>query len=226
MKISKKLFGLFLAFILMVALSGCEQSTTGDTASTSSTSSSTTSGTTTSGTTSTTDQQTTNTGGAVTDLDGEEVAVTNSASANDSSTSSTAGTSSTAQKVAQIAATFPSRYSSRQSFPYASGTESGNLGCANVVSAVLKEAGVSAWSLGCYDLRTKLQGQGWTRVSPPPKAGDVIIWSPLRAGGHPHIGVAIQSGNSIMAMNNSSGQRRPILSGWNYRGVETILRKA
>ena len=219
MKKLKRLFALMIAVTFVFALAGCEQaapsSSTGTTSSTS--------GTSTTGTTST-QPQTTSTGN-LTNLDGEEVTVSNSGSAGAGTNTAGAG-SALAQKIAQIAATFPSRYSSGGSFPYAPETRGGELGCAQVVSHVLREAGVSAYSLGCYDLRSQLQGQGWTRVSPPPQPGDVIVWSPLRRGGHPHIGVAVRNGNSIMAMNNSSGLRKPVLSGWNSRGVETILRKA
>jgi cell wall-associated NlpC family hydrolase len=216
MNVSRVLY-FFLMVSLVVALTGCQPSAPGSSPeNTSSTSTSTGTSVSTAPGGTTSDQ---------TDLDGNPVTGTNTNTGTNSGTPS--GVSGVAAKVAQIAATFPGRYNGYQKFPYDRLTQGGNLGCAQVVSHVLREAGVNAYSLGCYDLRTKLLGQGWKRVSPPPyKPGDVVIWSPPAGGRHPHIGVVVQNGNSMKAMNNSSGSRKPILSDIEYRRVETVLRAA
>lgn len=135
--------------------------------------------------------------------------------------------SGTAEKVAAVAKTFPSRYNGYQKFPYAAGTEGGNLGCANVVSAALKEAGVNVWSLNVTGVKNALLGKGWKLVSAPPwKEGDVVCWSAPSGSIHGHIGIAVKNGNSMSAMNNSSSQRKPIFSTpVNYRAVSCTVRK-
>ena len=116
-------------------------------------------------------------------------------------------------------------------FPYDPYTENGNLGCANVVSAILKAAGVPVWSLGCTELRRQLLAikapDNWTEVQPPPyEEGDVVIWAAPNGSIHHHVGVVVQSGNSLEAVNNHSGP--PAVVGINeieYRPVQWVLRK-
>ncbi|HEY9069367.1 MAG TPA: hypothetical protein VIV61_03865 [Candidatus Ozemobacteraceae bacterium] len=143
-----------------------------------------------------------------------------------------ANVSGVAGKVAQVAASFPRRYATAQSFKYAPGTENGNLGCANVVSAALREAGVPiGMILNCDGVKNALLGlkggNAWKRVSPPPyQAGDVVIWKAPSGGRHKHIGIVAKNGNSLMAMNNSSSKRHPVFSAIEYRPIEIVLRKA
>lgn len=136
-----------------------------------------------------------------------------------------------AAKIAKVAAAFPTKYPVAQSFPYAPGTENGNLGCANVVSAALKEAGVKIpIILGCDGVCEALlklpSPQTFKKVTPPPyKPGDVIIWAPGSGSGrHKHIGIVAKNGNSLQAMNNSSSKRHPSWQPIEYRPIETVLR--
>ncbi len=136
-----------------------------------------------------------------------------------------------AAKVAQVAASFPSRYNGYQKFPYAAGTEGGNLGCANVVSAALKEAGVPVWSLNVTGVKNGLLGlkapNNWKIVHPPPyQPGDVVCWSAPSGSIHGHIGIVCKNGNSLMAMNNSSGKRKPVFSSIEHRAIACVVRKA
>jgi len=137
-----------------------------------------------------------------------------------------------AAKVAAVASKFPVTYATKGSFTYAAGTENGNLGCANVVSAALREAGVPIkMLLGCASVRDTLLGlkapNTWKKVSPPPyKPGDVIVWSIPPGKKHRHIGIAAMNGNSLMAMNNSSSKRHPVFSEIEHRAIECVLRKA
>jgi hypothetical protein len=129
-------------------------------------------------------------------------------------------------KVAQVAASFPKKYARSGSFKYAAGTQNGNLGCANVVSKALQAAGVKIkGSLAVDGVKSQLKAAGWKVFSPPPyKAGDVIIWKAKPK--HKHIGIIARNGNSLMAMNNSSSQKKPIWSSPTHRAVECVLRKA
>jgi len=137
-----------------------------------------------------------------------------------------------AAKVAEVAAKFPSRYSTAQSFKYAAGTENGNLGCANVVSAALREAGVPiGMILNVTGVKNALLGlkspNTWKLVSPPPyQPGDVVCWSAPKGKIHGHIGIVAKNGNSLMAMNNSSSKRHPVFSEIEYRAIACVVRKA
>ncbi|HQG30144.1 MAG TPA: hypothetical protein PLY73_16440, partial [Candidatus Ozemobacteraceae bacterium] len=67
----------------------------------------------------------------------------------------------------------------------------------------------------------------WRIVRPPPyEPGDVVVWGVPPGGRHKHIGIVTRNGNSLMAMNNSSSRRHPVLSGIEYRSVECVIRKA
>lgn len=152
-------------------------------------------------------------------------------SKNGSSNENSGSASGVAAKIGAVAAQYPSRYSTAQSFKYAPGTENGNLGCANVVSACLKEAGVPVGIiLGVQSVKSTLLGlkapNNWKKVSPPPyQPGDVVIWSPPSGGKHGHIGIVAKNGNSLKAMNNSSSKRHPVFSDIEYRAIECVLRK-
>jgi len=113
-------------------------------------------------------------------------------------------------------------------FPYAPGTENGNLGCADVVSHALEDAGAidkSEHNLSVDGLADTLRGKGWKDVGQPYQNGDVIVWSPT-ASGHKHIGIIVIENGDVYAINNSSSQKKPIkilLSSYN-RGIDTVLR--
>lgn len=131
------------------------------------------------------------------------------------------------QRIVQAARDFVNKYSRSGSFPYAPGTENGNLGCANVVTACLKAAGVINWlNLGVYPTSDRLKKEGWKQFRPPPyQAGDVVVWGPPPGGKHGHIGIIMQNGNNVQAMSNSSSQRRPRIHDAEYRAVQYVLRK-
>lgn len=115
-------------------------------------------------------------------------------------------------------------------FPYAPGTQNGNLGCADVVSTALENAGVmnrGEHQLAVRGVMGLLERKGWNAVNPPPFAdGDVICWDPLPGGKHMHIGIIVIENGQPYAINNSSGQRRVVkvpLSSMN-RGINKIYR--
>lgn len=115
-------------------------------------------------------------------------------------------------------------------FPYADGTEGGNLGCADVVSHALEEAGVftrAEHDLAVVGVRDKLKAKGWTEAAQGDyRDGDVIIWGPTSGGSHKHIGIIVIENGQTYAINNSSSQKRPtktLLSGYN-RTIEGVLR--
>lgn len=128
------------------------------------------------------------------------------------------------EQIGKVAAGFPTKYKRKGSFPYAKGTQNGNLGCANVVTAALRAAGIRIpIILGVDGVKSKLKQMGWKARRPPPfKPGDVIIWA--RRGKHKHIGIIARKGNALMAMNNSSPKRRPDWSSPTYRTVECVMR--
>lgn len=148
------------------------------------------------------------------------------------SSSATSAPNSTAQSISDAAARYASRYTTSGSFPYAAGTENGNLGCANVVSKCLQEAGVRIGTIlnvdGVKSALTALSSpNNWRITQPPPyQPGDVVIWKIPPGGRHKHIGIVTRNGNSMYAMNNSSSRRHPILSAIEYRAVECVVRKA
>ncbi|OIP23557.1 hypothetical protein AUK22_09630 [bacterium CG2_30_54_10] len=47
--------------------------------------------------------------------------------------------------------------------------------------------------------------------------GDVVIWSLPSGKSHGHIGVCCKNGNSVMAMNHSSSQRKLVCSRFHRR---------
>lgn len=144
------------------------------------------------------------------------------------------GTGSSQARVVSAANSLVSKYSSSGSFPYAPATQGGSLGCAQVVSTALKNAGVPIGvDLSCLSVKGKLQNIGYKTVSAPPfQAGDVIFWSTYDSTGDgrkdpdTHIGIVMTSGNSAQAMSNSSSQKRPRIHSATYAPVTTVLRKA
>lgn len=118
------------------------------------------------------------------------------------------------------------RYERRGSFPYCCCTRGGVLGCAQVVSEALKNAGVNiSGSLAVVGVRDQLRAIGWQTVTPPPfQEGDVVVWSRPPGGNHKHIGIAVESGNSVMAMHNSSSRPGPVLEDASYRTIAYVLR--
>lgn len=115
-------------------------------------------------------------------------------------------------------------------FPYKPGTENGNLGCADVVSHALIEAGAmqqSVHDLAVAGVDRKLTAKGWREVPEGQyQDGDVIIWGPTSGGSHKHIGIIVIENGQTYAINNSSSQRRPtktLLSGYN-RTIEKVIR--
>lgn len=148
------------------------------------------------------------------------------------SPSSTSAPGSLALKVSDTAASYASRYTTAGSFRYSPGTEDGNLGCADVVSQCLRDAGVGIGRIlnvdGVKNALTSLRApNNWRIAQPPPyQPGDVVVWKVPPGGRHKHIGIVTRNGNSMMAMNNSSSKRHPVLSGIEYRAVECVVRKA
>lgn len=96
-------------------------------------------------------------------------------------------------------------------FPYHEDTEEGNLGCANVVSFALREAGIlDNIELAVRFLDARLQNLGWTVTSEPYKDGDVIVWGPRASGAHGHVGILIIEGGIVMTVQNSSSNRKVV----------------
>jgi lysozyme family protein len=98
--------------------------------------------------------------------------------------------------------------------------QGGYLGCAKVVSTILKQAGfMDQVILGVDNTADYLLRKGWTRSSGPPEAGDVIVWggmkkqirgavddAPKVATGHKHIGIAL---GPDLAVSNSASKGMP-----------------
>lgn len=120
-----------------------------------------------------------------------------------------------------------------RNFPYDPLTQGGSLGCAQVVSTALKNAGVlSRISLGVTVVMSDLKALGWTYAQVPPYcAGDVVTWKTYDADGDgamdddSHIGIAVESGNNVQVMNNSSSQKMPRLCAANAMTISHVLRK-
>jgi hypothetical protein len=102
-------------------------------------------------------------------------------------------------------------------FPYATATQGGRLGCAQVVSTIMKKAGImDTIELGVLGVLDKLRGGGWRNVRPPPyRDGDVITWATYDRSGDgkvdpdTHVGVVVVQGGSPYIIANSSTNRRP-----------------
>lgn len=123
-------------------------------------------------------------------------------------------------------------YPGYQSFPYAAGTEGGNLGCAQVATTALCAAGAlsatnSSGGLGYASLAVDdtvglLKDAGWVTAKVPPyQAGDVVAWND-----YGHIGIIMTSGNTAEAMHNSSSARKPTYIDVEYFEIAEVLRKS
>lgn len=141
--------------------------------------------------------------------------------------------SSVASKVVNAARNLVTRYSTPRSFPYDPLTRDGSLGCAQVVSTALMSAGVNTGiQLAVLNTIPKLKALGWQEVNVPPyRAGDVITWKTYDRNGDgvkdndTHIGIILESGNSVQAMSNSSTRKVPAVHSATYAPVCRVLRK-
>lgn len=114
-------------------------------------------------------------------------------------------------------------------YPYKSGTQGGVLGCADVVSHALIEAGAmnrSEHDLAVAGVNRKLRAKGWQEAGRPYQGGDVIVWGPTSSGTHKHIGIIVVENGQVYAINNSSSQKRAVkvlLSSMSRR-IEAVIR--
>ncbi|MBI3038008.1 hypothetical protein HYY75_03000 [bacterium] len=137
-------------------------------------------------------------------------------------------------KVTKAITDLKNKYSKAGSFPYDPGTENGNLGCAQVVSTALKNAGVmSNVVLGVDAVRdaiAKKPKPGYTKVKAPPfKAGDIITWTTFYSRTNEwvpngHIGIVVTTGNTAKAISNGSvgGGNAPRVHDVYYYGSDKI----
>jgi hypothetical protein len=103
-------------------------------------------------------------------------------------------------------------------FPYAPGTEGGNLGCAQVASTALQNAGaIQGVELSVNGLVSKLQGQGWGEAQC--RVGAIVA---RQGSAGSHIGVVIEQNGSLAVMHNSSGAREPRITSVEGFGTITI----
>ncbi len=121
------------------------------------------------------------------------------------------------------------KYSKSGSFPYAPETNGGRLGCAQVATTVLKNAGaLTRTDLSCVGTLDLLEQAGWKKAKVPPyKAGDVIFWQGTqKKSGPTHVGIIMENGNNVQAMSNSSSQKKPRYHNANYAQLYCVMRKA
>lgn len=117
-------------------------------------------------------------------------------------------------------------------FPYHPLTENGNLGCAQVGSEILKNAGECGKThLSVNALCNELKNQrGWYPVPPSDmKAGDCIVWGPVSwSPKNQHFGVLVEHGGQLCVVQNQSGPpARPVMipvSSYN-RPIKEVIRK-
>lgn len=157
-----------------------------------------------------------------------------SSSAGDSSAlAAVPGSGNMQQKLVNAARNLVTKYSTSGSFPYHPLTKNGSLGCAQVVTTALMNAGVNTGQqLGVRATIPKLKALGWKEVRVPPyRSGDVITWATYDSSGDgvndsdSHIGIIMESGNSVQAMSNSSSRKRPSIHSATYMPVSRVLRK-
>jgi LysM repeat protein len=158
---------------------------------------------------------------------------TPSASAAPAPGSSAAGAAPAAGSLQQRLVAAAQRLVGQTNFPYAPETNGGRLGCAQVATTALKNAGaVDRVVLGVLQALSDLRAKGWREVNVPPfQAGDVISWKTYDRTGDgvkdpdTHIGIIMSSGNNVQAMNNSSSLRQPRLTSANMAPISRVLRK-
>jgi len=155
-------------------------------------------------------------------------------SSGSSAITSVPGSGSLQQKIVNAARNLVTRYARSGSFPYHPATRGGSLGCAQVATTALMNAGVNTGQqLGVLATNAKLKSLGWKEVRVPPyRAGDVITWATYDRNGNgrndsdTHIGIIMESGNNVQAMSNSSSRKRPSLHSATYSPVSRVWRKA
>ncbi len=138
-----------------------------------------------------------------------------------------------AQEIVNAASDLVERYSESGSFPYADGTDGGRLGCANVVTTALQNAGVDIdIDLSVQSTRDKLNGLGWKEFQPPPfKKGDVVVWGVREGRNDQHIGIIMEDndGSAAYCMSNSTYELRPTYHETDYMSdyyVVCVLRES
>lgn len=109
-------------------------------------------------------------------------------------------------------------------FPYDPATDAGNLGCADVVSTILIDAGALTGSpiLSVAALAARLQKDGWQRlVGNAWLAGDVVRWAATpQSGGHEHVGVIVSASEVVQNVSRDKAVERtpigdrPVVEGW------------
>ncbi len=168
-------------------------------------------------------------------LDSEEYRARHGVTApTDSSPVRSPPSGSLAQRVVNAAQDVVNTYRTSGSFPYDPLTQGGLLGCAQVASTALKNAGVPIRiELAVLRVLPQLRALGWKEVDVPPyQAGDVVTWSTYDSSGDgrndpdTHIGIVMQSGNSVQAMSNDSIARRPTIHSVTAFPVTRVLRAA
>ena len=138
--------------------------------------------------------------------------------------------------IVECAREIEEKYRESGTFPYAPGTENGNLGCAQVATSVLcaagvleptaESGGVPYASLGCVQTISLLEEKGWKEADCPPyQAGDVVFWETYLPGAS-HVGIVMDSGNTAQAMNNSSTNRAPHYSDIEAMKIYKIYRQS
>lgn len=155
-------------------------------------------------------------------------------------TSATSGTAATTGTTATVSGDLQTRVVKAaqslvgmRNFPYDPLTQGGSLGCAQVVSTALKNAGVmNRICLNVTGVMSDLKARGWTYAQVPPYcAGDVVTWKTYDCTGDgvkdedTHIGIAVENGNNVQVMNNSSSQKMPRLCAANAMTLSHVLRK-
>ena len=143
-------------------------------------------------------------------------------------------------KIISAAQQLVDKYSTKLSFPYHPSTTGksglGSLGCAQVATTALVAAGaldgtqsyggLAYASLSCWETVGLLEKKGWTKVQVPPfQAGDVILWNTTGKAAS-HIGIAMESGNSVKAMSNSSTYKIPRTHSATYSPISFVMRKS
>ncbi|PIQ77641.1 hypothetical protein COV82_03425 [Candidatus Peregrinibacteria bacterium CG11_big_fil_rev_8_21_14_0_20_46_8] len=117
--------------------------------------------------------------------------------------------------------------------------DGGNLACAQVVSSILRDAGIlKRPHLAVSKTVDELNQSGWEEHPGPPQPGDIVVWNRTTkksadgnvALGHAHIGIVV---GDNLALSNSSLKRQPRVHTmgqnpedgyWHRRGIAKFLR--